>query len=57
MTGIESTNSLSNYAAYLEVDSRFLDAFSQIDIDKAKDSENRVMSLCLDNNYQESVNK
>jgi len=53
MTGIESTNSLSNYAAYLEVYSRFLDAFSQIDIDKAKDSENRVMSLCLDNNYQE----
>ena len=56
IAGIESNNELSKYAAYLEAYSRFSDAYSLIDVDKSRESEERIFELCHNNNYQEICN-
>lgn len=53
IAGIESDNELSNYAAYLELYNRFIDAYYKIEAEKAKESEKRMHTLCTNNGYKE----
>lgn len=56
IVGLESENTLSNYAAYLEAYSRTSSAYSLINVEKARKSEDRILNLCIKNNYQEICN-
>lgn len=53
MVGIESDNTLSNYSAYLEAYSWALESVELLDESLRTSSEDRIASLCLNNNYQE----
>lgn len=56
IVGIESDNPLSQYSAYFEAYGRSLDAMSQIDIQKYRESSNRFYTLCTDKKYAEVCN-
>lgn len=53
LSGIESSNELSQYAAYLEAFSWVSEALSEIDYETSDSLEDEILSTCLTNNYQE----
>jgi hypothetical protein len=53
LAGVNSTNELSQYAAYLEGFSRVTTALYKLDFKTSDKIEDKVMSKCLTNNYQE----
>ena len=56
IAGVESDNSLSQYAAYLEAYGRFLHAYKEIYPTKALEYEDKVLSRCLIDEYRELCN-
>ena len=56
IAGVESPVKLSQYAAYVEGFGRLLDAYFEIDRDKAVSLEDKVISKCLSNGYREFCN-
>ena len=56
IAGLESENTLSRYAAYLEAYDRTLDAAYLLDSDRSRVSSHRVQKLCTEKGYDDICN-